>query len=149
MFDVDNLSTQISNHSNLGFMRQSELVKLRIFLYFLFLNHSKMEQNQVKMIWDTVYVWSKKVWTYKSGHFVTMRDPSKHTFVKLNAYGFNVAVLEQMKKYRDDSMVIVKQKWTKICLIAPVSEILKDWEYLVFNWEKQVFYPKSQFGIAI
>lgn len=104
---------------------------------------------EIKMIWDTVYVWSKKAWTYKSGHFVTMRDPSKHTFVKLNAYGFNVAVLEQMKRYRNDSMVIVKQKWTRICLIAPVAEILKDWEYRVFNWEKQVFYPKSQFGVAI
>lgn len=31
MFDVDNLSTQKSNHSNLGFMWQSELVKLNTF----------------------------------------------------------------------------------------------------------------------
>lgn len=108
-----------------------------------------MEIKQVKMIWDTVYVWGKKVWTYKNGDFVTMRDPSKHTFVKLNAYWFNVAMLEQMKRYRDDSMVIVKQKWTRICLIAPVAEILKDWEYRVYNWEKQVFYPKNQFGVAI
>jgi hypothetical protein len=40
-----------------------------------------------------------------------MRDPSKHTFVKLNAYGFNVDVLNEMKKYRPETSIVkVKQK---------------------------------------
>ena len=109
-----------------------------------------METNQVKMIWDTVYVWTKKVWTYKWGVFETMRDPSKHTFVKLNAYWFNVDVLNEMKKYRPETSIVkVKQKWTKIQLIARVLDILENWVYLVFNWEKQVFYPKDKFGVAI
>ena len=106
--------------------------------------------EQIKMIWDTVYVWAKKVWTYKWGVFETMRDPSKHTFVKLNAYGFNVDVLNEMKKYRPETSIVkVKQKWIKIQLIARVLDILENWVYLVFNWEKQVFYPKDKFSIAI
>lgn len=144
MFELDNLSTWTSNHSNLDFLRQWELGNLKQFLYY---NKTKMEQ--IKMIWDNVYVWAKKVWTYKGWDFITTRDPSKHTFVKLNAYGFNVDVLEQIKKYRADSKVIVKQKWTKIYLIADVKHILENWVYLVFNWEKQVFYPKDKFGVAI
>ena len=145
MFEVNNLSTWTSNHSNLDFLRQWELGNLKQFLYY---NKTKMEQ--IKMIWDNVYVWAKKIWTYKGGVFETMRDPSKHTFVKLNAYGFNVDVLNEMKKYRPETSIVkVKQKWTKIQLIARVLDILENWVYLVFNWEKQVFYPKDKFGVAI
>jgi hypothetical protein len=106
-------------------------------------------ENQIKMIWDTVYVWSKKVWTYKSGHFVTMRDPSRHTFIKLNAYWFNESVLREIKKSDPDSLIHVKQKWTSIELKIRVWKALEVWQYLVFNWEKQVFVPKDQFELAI
>lgn len=104
---------------------------------------------EVKMIWDTVYVWSKKAWTYKSGHFVTMRDPSRHTFIKLNAYGFNESVLREIKKSDPDSLIHVKQKWTSIELKIRVWKALEIGQYLVFNWEKQVFVPKDQFELAI
>lgn len=144
MFEMDNLSTWASNYSNLDFLRQWELGKFNQFLYY---NKTKMEQ--IKMIWDNVYVWAKKVWTYKGWDFVTTRDPSKHTFVKLNAYWFNVDVLEQIKKYKPTATIKVKQKWTKIQLIAKIIEVLENWVFLVFNWEKQVFYKKDKFSIAI
>lgn len=111
-----------------------------------------MKKN-VKITWDTIYVCDdfgcKKAWVYKKWDFITTRDPAKHTFVKLNAYGFNVDVLEWIKNDRADSKVLVKQKWTRIYLIADVKHILENWVYLVFNWEKQVFYPKDKFGVAI
>ena len=144
MFEVNNLSTWTSNHSNLDFLRQWELGNLKQFLYY---NKTKMEQ--IKMIWDNVYVWAKKVWTYKSWHFITMRDPSKHTFIKLNAYGFNESVLREIKKYDPDSLIHVKQKGTSIELRIRVRKALEIWQYLVFNWEKQVFIPKDQFELAI
>lgn len=141
---MDNLSTQTSNHSNLDFQRQWDLGKFNQFLYY---NKTKMEQ--IKMIWDNVYVWAKKVWTYKNGVFETMRDPSKHTFVKLNAYGFNEAVLRQIKSYNPDSIIHVKQKGTKLVLRMWVWKALEIWQYLVFNWEKQVFIPKDKFDLAL
>lgn len=103
----------------------------------------------IKMIWDTIYLNEKKVWTFKWWVFETMRDPSKHTFIKLNAYGFNVEVLEQIKKYKPTATIKVKQKGTKIYLIAKVVDVLENWVYLVFNWEKQVFVPKDKFELAI
>ena len=103
---------------------------------------------EIKMIWDTVYVWSKKVWTYKNGDFVTMRDPSKHTFVKLNAYWFNVAVLEQIYKSNKNAVIIVNQKGTKIKLKIPVEKALK-WVYLVYDGEKQVFVNKNDFDLTL
>lgn len=145
MFEMDNLSTWASNYSNLDFLRQWELGKFNQFLYY---NKTKM----IKMIWDTVYVWAKKVWTFKNGKqavFETMRDPSKHTFVKLNAYGFNEAVLRQIKSYNPDSVIHVKQKGTKLVLWIWVWKALEIWQYLVFNWEKQVFIPKSEFNLGL
>lgn len=144
MFELDNLSTWTSNHSNLDFLRQWELGNLKQFLYY-----NKIKMEQIKMIWDTVYVWAKKVWTYKNWHFITMRDPSKHTFIKLNAYWFNEAVLREIKKYDPDSLIHVKQKWTKIELKIRVWKALEIGTYLVFNWEKQVFIPKDKFELAI
>lgn len=144
MFEVDNLSTWTSNHSNLDFLRQWELGKFNQFLYY-----NKIKMEQIKMIWDNVYVWAKKVWTYKSWVFETMRDPSKHTFVKLNAYGFNEAVLRQIKSYNPDSIIHVKQKGTKLVLWIWVWKALEIGNYLVFNWEKQVFVPKDKFELAI
>lgn len=104
---------------------------------------------EIKMIWDTVYVWTKKVWTYKSWHFITMRDPSKHTFIKLNAYWFNESVLREIKKYDPDSLIHVKQKWTKIELRIRVWKALEIGKYLVFNWEKQVFVNKDDFDLTL
>lgn len=103
----------------------------------------------IKMKWDTIFINWRNVGTYKNGEFITRRDPSKHTLVKLNAYGFNVELLEQMKRYRADSTILVKQVWTKIKLRKSVADVLENWVYLVFNWEKQVFVKKSEFAVEI
>ena len=111
-----------------------------------------MEIKQVKMIWDTIFVWDyehrKKIGTYKSGVFNVTRDPSRHTMYKLNAYGFNVAVLEQIYKSNKNAIIIVNQKGTKIKLKIPVEKALH-WTYLVFDGEKQVFVNKNDFDLDL
>lgn len=68
---------------------------------------------------------------------------------KLDAYWFNVVLLEQLDPY---TQIIVKQKWTKIKLTTTVEQVLKKWTYLYFltEWfEKQIFLPKREFSITI
>ena len=67
---------------------------------------------------------------------------------KLNAYGFNVAVLEQIYKSNKNAVIIVNQKGTKIKLKITVEKALQ-WTYLVFDGEKQVFVNKNDFEMSI
>lgn len=93
----------------------------------------------------------RKLWTLSKDRktFTTNRDPNRHTMEKLDAYWFNVALLEQLDPY---TQIIVKQKWTKIKLTTTVEQVLKKWTYLYFltEWfEKQIFLPKREFSITI
>ena len=93
----------------------------------------------------------RKLWTLSKDRktFTTNRDPNRHTMEKLDAYWFNVVLLEQLDPY---TQIIVKQKWTKLKLTTTVEQVLKKWTYLYFltEWfEKQIFLPKREFSITI
>ena len=111
-----------------------------------------MKKN-VKTQWDTIFVcddyWCKKAWTYKDWVFEVMRDPYKNTFVKLNAYWFNVDVLKSISDKNPSSLIRVKQKWNKIKLEIWLNIALSVWIYLNFDGELQLFIPKDKFAIAI
>lgn len=108
---------------------------------------------EIKMIWDTIFIGDyenrKKIWTYKNWIFTVMRDPSKHTLVKMNAYWFNVDVLKQIIKKDENAILIVNQRWTSIKLKIAVGELLRIWTYKVFKGEKQVFLNKNSFGVCL
>lgn len=93
----------------------------------------------------------RKLWTLSKDRktFTTNRDPDRHTMEKLDAYWFNVVLLEQLDPY---TQIIVKQKWTKIKLATTPEQVMKKWTYLYFltEWfEKQIFLPKAEFRITI
>lgn len=77
------------------------------------------------------------------------RNPNIHTYVNLDAYGFNDTLLRQLPP---TCKVLVKQTWTKLKLATTVEMILKKWTYQFFlnEWfERQVFLKKSDFRIEI
>lgn len=81
--------------------------------------------------------------------FTVNRDPDKHTLDKLNAYWFNVSMLEQLDP---ECKIVVKQKWTKLKLTAYTNYILTAWIYLFFlqEWfEKQIFLKKELFNVEL
>lgn len=109
------------------------------------------------MNWKTQYTlilksWEKrKLWTLSKDRkvFNTNRDPDRHTMNKLDAYWFNVVLLEQLDPYTE---IIVKQKWTFIKLTTTVEQVMKKWTYLYFltEWfEKQIFLRKSEFKMIV
>lgn len=147
MFEVDNLSTWTSNHSNLDFLRQWELGNLKQFLYF---NKIKMVEQHIRMIWDYIVmsngVWTlKKLWSFRGGVFTVKRDPEKHTMRKLNAYWFNADCLNLIYKANKDAVIVVNQKNVLANLKITVKQALEIWTYLSFNWELQLFIPKDKF----
>ena len=147
MFEVDNLSTWTSNHSNLDFLRQWELGNLKQFLYF---NKIKMVEQHIRMIWDYIvmsnWVWTlKKLWSFRGGVFTVKRDPEKHTMRKLNAYWFNADCLNLIYKANKDAVIVVNQKNVLANLKITVKQALEIWTYLSFNWELQLFIPKDKF----
>lgn len=76
-------------------------------------------------------------------HFVRTPD---HVFVKTNSYGFNDQFI---RKFAPETVVIVREKWTKSKLKTTVWEILENWKYMFFlaQWfEKQIFMSRSLFS---
>lgn len=76
-------------------------------------------------------------------HFV--RSP-EHVFVKTNSYWFNDQFI---RKFSPETVVIVREKWTKRKLKTTVWEILENWKYMFFlaQWfEKQIFMSRSLFS---
>lgn len=81
--------------------------------------------------------------------FKTDRDPAKHTMYKLDAYWFNVVLIEQLDPYTE---IIIKQKWTSLKLVTTAEQVMKKWIYKFFltEWfEKQIFLKKCEFKIQL
>lgn len=78
-----------------------------------------------------------------------MRDASKHTMYKLNAYGFNVDVLKMISEKNPQALIRVKQKWSKIVLEIWLNIALSIWVYLNFGGELQLFIPKDKFTMSL
>lgn len=108
--------------------------------------------NQLYVNNDTVFIHLKakqqtrKIGVLKDGNLFIKRK-KEHIFRKLNAYGFNLALIKSLSL---DAKVIVKQDLGGDLLKTTAGEILKYGKvlnYLKDGFETQVFMPIQYFTL--
>lgn len=87
---------------------------------------------------------TRRLWTVKDGNLYVTKKP-EHIFKKLNAYGFNLALI---KSLRPDAKIVVKQYGGKTIDTTAEEILLKGQilSYLKDGFETQIFMQITNFN---
>ena len=140
-----------------------KIEEIKIILYFYkkimrkfdthwnYISSVDMVNGKTKYVLFLKDQWKRELWILNKEKdcLEVKRDPDRHTYRNLDAYGFNDTLLRQLDP---GCRVVVKQKGTFIKLSTTVDTILKKGIYQFFlqDWfEKQVFLKKSDFKMEL
>ena len=86
---------------------------------------------------------TRRLGTIKNGNFFVTKNP-EHIFRKINAYGFNLALIKSLKP---DAKIVVKQKYEWVIKTTAENIIQKGQilNYARDGFETQIFMPIDYF----